>query len=293
MLTRTYRRQIAEVSRPPRPLWRVVGTLPLLTLAVLLLMRTTFAWFADGTFDTGSAFASGTFTTLMVLSSDQVAFDGYIGDAYSGSFTVTSTATVPLPIRVIYQGSGGGPDVLTISNSLIQPGETLTVSISGTYSSNFDGDAVLIIGSADYDQGAHRVQLTARARELDNLIVVSQIASAFLGSAGDPQISNELFALVTSPTPVQVNAAVSQTPLASASPSGPSDIYPVIVDPISFTATATAQELRFNIARLAPGKPICVSVTFSSPDTWVTGEKIIYFVVAHQGDKNSLPACGP
>lgn len=155
--SRISRSRAELAARPPRVLPRVLGTLPILALALLVAVGGSFAWFTSaGTL--AASFKTGEWSTLMTQSAESVSANVTAGSPYTMSFTITSTAGVALPLQYDWTpASPSGAPTVTFYNAAnqvvtsIDPGQTVTVKLTGTTSTNFTATLNVYIGSARYD----------------------------------------------------------------------------------------------------------------------------------------------
>ena len=156
--SRIARSRAELAARPPRVLPRVLGTLPILALALLVAVTGSFAWFTSaGTL--AATFKTGEWSTLMTQSTESVSANVSAGSPYAMSFTITSTAGVALPLQYDWTpASPTGAPTVKFYNAAnqevtsISPGQTVTVKLTGTASTaNFAATLNVYIGSARYD----------------------------------------------------------------------------------------------------------------------------------------------
>ncbi|HLN63878.1 MAG TPA: hypothetical protein VK464_20345 [Symbiobacteriaceae bacterium] len=155
--SRIARSRAELAARPPRVLPRVLGTLPILALALLVAVTGSFAWFTSaGTL--AANFKTGEWSTLMTQSAESVSANATAGSPYTMTFTITSTAGVTLPLQYDWTpASPTGAPTVKFYNAAnqevtsIAPGQTVTVKLTGTASANFTATLNVYIGSARYD----------------------------------------------------------------------------------------------------------------------------------------------
>ncbi|MFZ5827752.1 MAG: hypothetical protein ACOY94_25900 [Bacillota bacterium] len=287
-------RETAAALRPPRPLWRLFGTLPLLALALLLLVNTTLAWFTAQTSLGDSTMTSGTFATLMDLSTTEISVSGLLGDSYTESFTVTSKAKVPLPIKAVWQGTVWGPNVQLSASTINPPGSpdnVVTITLSGAYS-DFSGTLLVWIGSHEYDWGPLAVQVTGITYKIEELISAEVGVPRCTGTAAPWFDHNPVLKLTRVPGALapQIDFTLSQSP----APPDADQVYLYDGRPrnggqiiASMPPSQTSVDLYLGVDDVLHYSPIDVTITLSSPPVWVNGSLSYTFTMQHCGDDSN------
>ena len=239
-LSRVASRQAESALQPPGVAIRGVAALPLLALALLLLGHATMAWFHGTTQAGGSLLSSGTFASLMTLNTDQLQFTGLRGSDFQGSFTVTSKAGVSVPLAASWEG-GGGPGSLSLSSPVIHPGETVTVTLAGTFGADYGGQAVVTIGQEGYDYGRLAVSVNVSTIPVQDLIQVTVVGDGvFKSGMAAPAFEWVKVMKVTQQPgalPADITVTVTQTP---------EDTHPVAVRPSTFRSTTAGTDILNN-----------------------------------------------
>jgi hypothetical protein len=283
-LSRVDRRRAELALRPPHILGHLIGSVPLLALAVLLLSYSTGAWFYGRTSVVSNTLASGTFVSLMTLSTDSLSLEGLRGSDFSDRFTVRSKATVTVPIKVSWEG-GAGPGSLSLSSDSIGPGEAVTVTVSGTFGSDFSGNAVVMIGSANYDWGTLVVHVDARTIPITRLTTVEVLGKdgIFKSGTAAPMFEWVPVMKVTQPEgagQVWIKVSISQDP----EPGGADEIDPVLVRPAEFKTTAGGTYIELYQDHARHDYPTYVTITLRGTADYVTGTQTQTVILTHAGD---------
>gem|GEM_PF-3688960 len=283
--SRVARRRAEEVSAPPRPIWRIIGSLPLLVLIVLLAWAPTVAWFTSGT-SVGDRIASGTWATLMHADKSSLSFPGPLGESFTGSFRLTSLASVPLNIWPKWEGGGSGPTVSMPST--IIPGHPVTVTLTGPYA-DYSGTLKIVIGSQSYDWGVLSIAVTVTTRPIETVVTVDFPYQIMETGTGAPKIDVLNLTPAVGANPITVTVAIEQFPK-------PSDL-PDVVKQVSLVNPAappweidlgapTIEErtLALYLSEVYKGYPICVQMTMRATDPNITGSIVKYVTLAHEGN---------
>jgi hypothetical protein len=264
--------------------WWQLALLVLLNLAAALSgASATTAYLADGG-QAGGALLTGSFATLMTLEpgSDPIVLVGREGEGFAHSLTVTSRAGVALPMAVSWDGPAPPGAELSLSDSHIRPGQSLTVTLQGTYTSSTETHLKIAIGQA-YDWALIPVSFTALSWRIDDLIRIEPVADVFYSGTAAPKFAELLVAHVyaTAGSP-SLELRISQDPV---------DTEPVTLDtpPVPFRPAAQGTEIRVSQEWAEHRRPTQVTITVTGHDPWVHGSMQVTFVLAHSGDRNPDP----
>ena len=264
--------------------WWQLALLVLVTIASALSGATaTTAYLVDGG-QAGGALVTGSFATLMTLEpgGDPILLVGREGEGYAQTLTVTSRAGVALPVAVSWDGPAPPGAELSLSGSHIRPGESLTVTLQGTYTSSAESRLKIAIGQ-EYDWALIPVSLTALSWRIDDLIRIEPVADVFYSGTAAPKFEELLVARVyaTAGSP-SLELRISQDPV---------DTEPVTIDTpaVPFRPAAQGTEIRVSQEWAEHRRPTQVTITVAGHDPWVHGRMQVTFLLAHSGDRNPDP----
>lgn len=264
--------------------WWQLALLVLLNLFAALSGATVTSAYLVDAGQAGGQLTTGSFATLMTLEPGNapISLVGRQGEGFAQTLTVTSRAGVDLPLAVSWAGPAPPGAELSLSGSRIRPGESLSITLQGTYTSSAESHLKIAIGQ-EYDWTLIPVSITALSWRIDDLIRLEPVADVFYSGTAAPKFEGLVVAHVyaTGGSPF-LQLRISQDPV---------DTEPVTIDsPASpFRPAVQGTEIRVSQERAQHRRPTQVTITVTGRDPWVHGSMQVTFVLAHSGDRAPDP----